>query len=794
MNTNLQFTSETHPQLWLPEDPFPYSFNGLKNTLKDFLKVVRANPAYVETTHAAFYRLNIREGLDTSRSEALLRMTGKEIPGYKTASKFYGVEEAVHEIVNGYGFQAAQGGRTRRKALTVTGAPGAGKSDLTNHFQYKIMRNREPIPFLGGSDMWANPLGALYLIKLVAQKKTQRRKDATLKEIERIIESLDFTDTAALDFESPEVRAILKKHDVSSEKPTNAELAQVLYANEKDFVGIVCFGLGLPQPTFEALVMPDPKAQDVVLGEFAGAAFVNRDVLAASEVKTASGKPASEVKGKKRGDAKYGQYDADCAIELADFPLDNMFMSEGQGMVDVAEVQPINFDLKVWRGDTDIASLGLYDDRDPRGVSLSGVFNKGKFIVLTEGFRNPDEAFRILLEGLEGQRLSLPEPLSNFHQQGVGWEGMILIHSNDEQWNKFWSNPAHRAHNDRLFWVSFKYPLEPEQAALVTEKLYSSSQFGKPTARGGVHREPLMKSYVGMFRVATHIDWPSKGNLPFNAVLKAYSGEVVRDSGMGTELELRALREKAPWTEGLEGMSPREMDTILGELASQARNEFEAGHRSSPGFTVAELRDHMIDKFRKDPRLDQKKKEQWINWLQGPMEKARRIELSKVYKAAFIPNFADSCQQFFRKYQDYLKAINLGSTRKGYSGSSYMNQADMERFLQEIERADSLQINSAQADKFRTNVLVAIRAYNEEHGTSEPPYTVHDGLKRCIEAYVLRQAKDFTGVIGMSSLSEDEKKRLDGAKARLIKEHGYDEYTAEKLLVEVALTRDFLVA
>ncbi len=67
---------------------------------------MRANAAYVETTHSAFYRLNIRKEVsDTSRSEALLRMTGKEIPGYKTASKFYGVEEAVHEIVNGYGFR-----------------------------------------------------------------------------------------------------------------------------------------------------------------------------------------------------------------------------------------------------------------------------------------------------------------------------------------------------------------------------------------------------------------------------------------------------------------------------------------------------------------------------------------------------------------------------------------------------------------------------------------------------------------------------------------------------------------
>ena len=114
--------------------------------------------------------------------------------------------------------------------------------------------------------------------------------------------------------------------------------------------------------------------------------------------------------------------------------------------------------------------------------------------------------------------------------------------------------------------------------------------------------------------------------------------------------------------------------------------------------------------------------------------------------------------------------------------------------LADLSTRTALLTRQESDDPIAHAVTIVVPAYNEEHGTSEPPYTVHEGLKRCIEAYVLRQAKDFTGVIGMSSLSEDEKKRLDGAKARLIKEHGYDEYTAEKLLVEVAMTRDFLVA
>jgi serine protein kinase len=373
---------------------------------------------------------------------------------------------------------------------------------------------------------------------------------------------------------------------------------------------------------------------------------------------------------------------------------------------------------------------------------------------------------------------------------------MIIIHSNDEQWNKFWANPDHRAHNDRLSWVSWKYPVEPSQAAAVTRKLWMSSSFSRPQKLGGVHLEPLVFDYTGFFRVATHLDWESKRNLPFLAVLRAYNGQTLRQPGMGTELDVRALREQAPWTEGLDGLSPREMDDFLGKLAANASREFEAGQRSAACVTAAEVRDFMIERFLHDPRVNKKHRELWTGWLQSPLEKElRRFELSKVYKAAFIPNFADLCQNFFRQYQDYLKGIQPGrsSNRFAMSGSQYISTQQMEQFLQEIERADTLAINSAQADKFRLNVQLAIDVYKEEHG-SEPPYTVHEGLKRCIEAFVLRQAKDITGIVGLSNVGEEERKRLDGAKARLITQHGYCEHCASKLLVEVSRTRDFLTA
>ncbi len=802
---SITYTPDSHPQLWLPQDPFPYPFEelGYGNNLKSYLKVVREHPAYAEPTHAAFYRLVIRLGLNCDRAEALMRKTGKEIPAYNAFTPFFGIEEYIHSIMNGYGYQAAEGGRTRKKMLTLTGSPGAGKSDFVNHVQYNIMHQREPIPCLAGSPMWSNPLNALYLPKLIAARKSGRRRAKMMDELVGIIERLDFSGPSALDFGNSDVQKIARRHGFKPEEVLSAaQLAQIIMTDigdakgERDFVALVCYGLGQPKATLDALVFPDPWAQDVVIGEFAGAAFINKQLLVEAGTVTLTRAAASEVVGKGHKDAGYGQFDPALAIDLADFPLDNMFMSEGQGIVDVSEIQPINFDLKVWRGDTNIGALGLYDDRDPRSVNPSGVFNKGKFIVLTEVFRNPDEGFRVLLEGLEGQRLSLPEPLSSFHQQGVGWEGMIWGHSNDEQWNKFYADPAHRAHNDRFYWQVFKYPDEPSEAAKVTQKLFGATRFGKPVAEGGCHHEPLVETYTGFFRVATHLDWASKGNIPFIAVLNGYNGSTLRLASMSQEINLQSLREQASFQEGLDGMSPREMDDILGQLAAKAKAEHERGLRSCPCFTVSELRDTLIDRFKKDPRIPAKIRDKWIGWLQLPLEKElRRRELSRVYKAAFIPSFRDLCQNFYRRYMQYLKALARGTARSGSSlGQQYMTTQGMETFLQEIERADTMSVNSAQGDKFRVNVLVAEREWKEQFGSVEPPYDVHEGLKRCIESYVLRQAKDITGVIGLTNLTKEEKERLDSAKARLVAEHGYCDHCAEKLLVEVGTTRDFLIA
>src|SRR5215468_5656086 len=99
-------TKQTHPEWFLPEDPFEGNF-------RDYLKLLRRHPAYPEDIHSAFYRLSIRLG--EVQGERINQLNKQwDIPGltaYTMYENFYGIEPQLFKMINGYGGQAAQGGR-----------------------------------------------------------------------------------------------------------------------------------------------------------------------------------------------------------------------------------------------------------------------------------------------------------------------------------------------------------------------------------------------------------------------------------------------------------------------------------------------------------------------------------------------------------------------------------------------------------------------------------------------------------------------------------------------------------
>lgn len=71
---------------------------------------------------------------------------------------------------------------------------------------------------------------------------------------------------------------------------------------------------------------------------------------------------------------------------------------------------------------------------------------------------------------------------------------------------------------------------------------------------------------------------------------------------------------------------------------------------------------------------------------------------------------------------------------------------------------------------------------------------MHDGLKNCIERYVLRNVKNTARLFSTNSVRDEaDKRKLTEVKRRLVEDFGFSEFSADELLREAEETKDFLV-
>lgn len=715
-------------RLFSREEPF-------SGTFAEFLVENKKYPAMSESAKARLHRLVYKGGINEPRSFELQRLYGKDnLVAYNQFSQFFGIDQPIYLVNNNYLGAAVKGAEADKQALVVIGPPGSGKSDYFTRVK-QIYRTAEPVPYLAGSRIHDNPLNILFMIDRVARERAGGKMSAKRAEIAKILSELNIGDV--IDWTNPDTQAVLAKNAVASDLSGLAQLPV------DDLVSAIVFGLGLPRSTRNNIGRPEPMVQDLLLGK-----FVNK------------GQP----------------------IDLASFPVESMFLDsddEGSaGIVDVPEVQPLNFDIGTWIGTENLAMLGRLPSGDPRLVELNGAFNKGNrgLVILTEGLKNPPEAQRVMLEALQGRRVGIPAPLGG----SLHFDGLVIIHSNEGEYDRFIKERVNEPYVDRFWRIWFPYPLEARQVKKVHEKFWKGSDFAKPEKDGGIHTDPDVFDYTSRLAVLSALEPHPSVNL--FTKLEAYDGRDIRNKGMGTKVSATELRQQASPREGLTGMSPREVAKIVNSIAAELG--------SGKAVTSRMVRDRASEWFRSNVQDEEKlKKLQAI--IANELDTWRAKERKQVWLAAMVPSFKDECQDVWERYLDNIQAFARDKSVRmtGYGRGPVGGD---ESFMREIESDPDWGVTSAEAPKFRAEILAAVMQFTTETKKSTVPYTCHDALKNCIERYVLRKVQDTARTFSTTSArSEEDKRKLTEVKRRLVDDFGFNEFSADELLREAEETKGF---
>jgi len=290
-------------------------------------------------------------------------------------------------------------------------------------------------------------------------------------------------------------------------------------------------------------------------------------------------------------------------------------------------------DVTILVGSEDISKLDLYSEDDPRVLSLNGAFNVGNrgIVEFVEVFKNEIEFLHTMITAT--QEKSIPSPGKG---PMIYFDGVILAHCNEAEWNKFKSENTNEAILDRIVRVNVPYCLEVSEEKKIYEKMLGLSDFDG-------HIAPHTLEIASMFAVLSRLHLSNK--VDSLTKMKLYDGEEVIEKGSIKKIDIKDLREETR-DEGMTGISTRFiMKAIDSALSDSDKNMV----------TPISIRDSLIKQV-KDQIVVEDDRNRYLDFLGKTLHDEYLNILEKEITKAFVSAYDEQAESLFNNYLDHAEA------------------------------------------------------------------------------------------------------------------------------------------
>ena len=298
-------------------------------------------------------------------------------------------------------------------------------------------------------------------------------------------------------------------------------------------------------------------------------------------------------------------------------------------------------DVTVLVGSEDISKLDLYSEDDPRVLSLNGAFNVGNrgIVEFVEVFKNEIEFLHTMITAT--QEKAVPSPGKG---PMIYFDGVILAHCNEAEWNKFKSENTNEAILDRIVRVNVPYCLEVTEEKKIYQKLLGLSDFDG-------HIAPHTLEIASMFAVLSRLHPSNK--VDALTKMKIYDGKDVIEKGTVKKIDINDLRDEAR-DEGMTGISTRFiMKAIDAALSDSEKNMV----------TPVSIRESLIKQV-KDQIVVEDDRNRYLDFLGKTLHEEYLNILEKEITKAFVSAYDEQAEALFNNYLDHAEAyVNMSTVK-----------------------------------------------------------------------------------------------------------------------------------
>lgn len=604
-------------------------------SIQEYLDLCKSDPSvYATAAERMLLAIGEPELVDTSKDSRLSRIfSNKIIKRYSAFEEFYGMEEAIEQIVSFFR-HAAQGLEEKKQILYLLGPVGGGKSSLAERLKH--LMEKQPIYCIKDSPVFESPLGL---------------------------------------FDPNEDGAILSE----------------------DY--------GIPARYVKTIMSPWAVKR---LHEFGG--------------------------------------------DISKFKVVKVYPSI-LNQIAVAKTEPgdeNNQDISSLVGKVDIRKLEDFPQHDPDAYSFSGGLcraNQG-IMEFVEMFKAPIKVLHPLLTATQEGNFNGTEGLG-----AIPYEGMVLAHSNESEWQAFKHNKNNEAFIDRVYIVKVPYCLRVSEEIKIYEKLLQNSSLSQAPCA------PDTLKLLAQFSILSRIKAPENSNL--YSKMRIYDGENLKDTDPKAK-SLQEYKDNAGVDEGMNGLSTRFSFKILSKVFNFDPTE------------VAANPVHLLYVLEQQIEQEQYQEETANRYLAFIKEylAPRYVEfIGKEIQTAYLESYAEYGQNIFDRYVTYADFWIQDQEYRDPETGEILDRASLNEELEKIEKPAGI----SNPKDFRNEIVNFVLRARANNNGKNPVWSSYEKLRTVIEKKMFSNTEELLPVISFNTKSsKDDKKKHEDFVARMV-ERGYTE-------------------
>lgn len=416
-----------------------------------------------------------------------------------------------------------------------------------------------------------------------------------------------------------------------------------------------------------------------------------------------------------------------------------------------------NQDISSLVGKVDIRKLEHFSQHDPDAYSYSGSLNRTTqgLLEFVEMFKAPIKVLHPLLTATQEGNYIGTESLG-----ALPYQGIILAHSNESEWQQFKTNKNNEAFLDRLCVVKVPYCLRVTEETLIYSKLLRESELASASCA------PETLEILGRFSILTRLKEHENSNL--YSKMRVYDGENLKDTGPQVKT-MQEYRDTAGVDEGMTGISTRFAFKVLSETFNYDTEEVAA----DPVHLM-----YVLEQSIKREQFPEEIQNSYLEFIKAELAPKYAEFIGGEIQKAYLESYTHYGQNLFDRYIAYADAWIEEQNYKDPDTGQMFDRNILDEELSKIEKPAGI----TNAKDFRNEVVkFALRARAKNDGRN-PAWTAYEKLREVIEKRMFSNVEDLLPVISFGTKKDSDTDAKHTEFVLRMKERGYTERQVRRLV------------